>query len=43
VTRAELGKFTLRREPGVEAEILRIVEVAGFDATPCSGTWPSDV
>jgi alanyl-tRNA synthetase len=40
VARADLGKFALRREPGVEAELLRIVEVEGFDATPCSGTHP---
>ncbi|MBL8694318.1 MAG: alanyl-tRNA editing protein [Planctomycetes bacterium] len=40
VRREELERFPLRREPGVEAEVLRIVEVEGFDATPCSGTHP---
>jgi len=40
VRRDELEKFSLRREPGVEAEVLRIIEVDGFDATPCSGTHP---
>lgn len=40
VGRGELERFALRKEPGVEAEILRIVEVEGFDATPCSGTHP---
>lgn len=40
VARADIGKFKLRKEPGVDSEILRIVEVVGFDTTPCSGTHP---
>lgn len=40
VSREEIVKFNLRREPGVEAQILRIIEVDGFDTTPCSGTHP---
>ncbi|MFN0206517.1 MAG: alanyl-tRNA editing protein [Planctomycetota bacterium] len=40
ISRDELHKFKLRREPGVEAETLRIIDVDGFDMTPCSGTHP---
>ena len=40
VARGDLARFALRREPGVEVDVLRIVEVDGFDATPCSGTHP---
>lgn len=39
-SREELGRFKLRREPGIESENLRIIEVEGFDMTPCSGTHP---
>ncbi|MGC9399169.1 MAG: alanyl-tRNA editing protein [Anaerolineae bacterium] len=37
VTGAELAQMDVRREPQVEDHI-RIVRVAGFDATPCGGT-----
>lgn len=40
VAREDLGRFRLRREPGIDADVLRVVEVEGFDATPCSGTHP---
>jgi alanyl-tRNA synthetase len=40
VSRDELARYRLRREPGVEADTLRLVEVEGFDTTPCSGTHP---
>ncbi|MBI3817965.1 MAG: alanyl-tRNA editing protein [Planctomycetes bacterium] len=40
VSRDESVKYQLRREPGVEDEMLRLVEVDGFDTTPCSGTHP---
>lgn len=36
-TDADLSKFPLRKEPGVEGEI-RVIEVADFDWTPCGGT-----
>jgi alanyl-tRNA synthetase len=37
VTRADLGRFPLRKQPVVEGTI-RIVEVEGFDWSPCGGT-----
>ena len=37
VTRAELAEMDVRREPQVEDNV-RIVQVEGFDATPCGGT-----
>jgi alanyl-tRNA synthetase len=37
VTRADLGRFPLRKQPVVEGAI-RIVEVEGFDWSPCGGT-----
>ena len=37
VTGAELAQMEIRREPQVEANV-RIVQVQGFDATPCGGT-----
>lgn len=36
----ELPKFTLRKAPSV-TENIRIVEVQGFDLSPCGGTHPS--
>ena len=36
-TAEELAAIRLRREPKVESNI-RVVEVAGFDASPCGGT-----
>lgn len=36
-TDEDLSRFPLRKEPGVEGEI-RVIEVAGFDWTPCGGT-----
>lgn len=40
VPREELHRFELRREPGIDAPMLRLIEVEGFDTTPCSGTHP---
>ena len=37
VTGAELAQMEIRREPQVEDNV-RIVQVQGFDATPCGGT-----
>lgn len=36
----ELSKFDLRKQPVVE-ENIRIVEIDGFDFSPCGGTHPS--
>lgn len=37
VTRADLARFPLRKQPAVEGTI-RIVEVEGYDWSPCGGT-----
>lgn len=37
VTRAELARFPLRKQPVVEG-LIRIVEMEGFDFSPCGGT-----
>jgi alanyl-tRNA synthetase len=37
VTRAELSRFPLRKQPLVSG-MIRIVEIAGFDFSPCGGT-----
>ncbi|HAP44579.1 MAG: hypothetical protein A2087_04530 [Spirochaetes bacterium GWD1_61_31] len=34
----EVEKFTLRRRPPTGEEVLRIVEIDGYDFTPCCGT-----
>jgi alanyl-tRNA synthetase len=37
VAPSELGRFALRRAPKVEGDV-RLVEIEGFDVTPCGGT-----
>ena len=38
VPRSELDRFPLRREPGEEHEILRVIEIEGIDWSACGGT-----
>jgi alanyl-tRNA synthetase len=38
VPREELDRYPLRRDPGAEHEILRLIEIEGWDWSACGGT-----
>jgi alanyl-tRNA synthetase len=38
VLREDAGRFPLRRDPGAEIGILRVIEIEGFDWSACGGT-----
>jgi alanyl-tRNA synthetase len=38
VPRGELGRYPLRRDPGGEHEVLRLIEIEGWDWSACGGT-----
>jgi len=38
VPREELGRYPLRRDPGAEHEVLRLIEIEGWDWSACGGT-----